>query len=241
MKFIYSVLVLAVGSVCFGQVRQTTLPPLPGFGSEPNRNTTLVVCECPRTGVCVCTPFCVCGEAGFAAVYRKAERDGIPLVIFAGVSRRDVSGLASIGQKQWCSRATCYANNVVIAFPWDKRHGPDTFHFVVLPGDATDSQILAASVQREQPQVAVAAPRPVVQKARPLRSGEHVHRCGVCGTEWQHTDASKGIRAEHICPNCGAGPWWQPVRRGVNEPASYPAMTYNAPRMPFAFGSFCPT
>lgn len=64
----------------------------------------------------------------------------------------------------------------------------------------------------------IAGSKPVVVQIKSAsvkiaqNTNNHLHQCGVCGTTWVHTDASHGIKKDHMCPNpeCGAGPWWEP-------------------------------
>jgi hypothetical protein len=35
-----------------------------------------------------------------------------------------------------------------------------------------------------------------------MRLELHLHRCGLCGTVWQHPDTMAGDFAAHQCPNC---------------------------------------
>lgn len=59
------------------------------------------------------------------------------------------------------------------------------------------------SISPKRPSV---APVPRVQHA-PV-AGQHSHRCGKCGNVWSHGADSHGNSAQHMCPRCGAGPWW---------------------------------
>lgn len=62
---------------------------------------------------------------------------------------------------------------------------------------------------------------------RPLRestlTGVHAHQCGRvsfgmlknygCGHVWSHVrDVKKSLPADHMCPECGLGPWYEEVK-----------------------------
>lgn len=38
--------------------------------------------------------------------------------------------------------------------------------------------------------------------------GSHSHQCEACHVRWSHSDSMAGSEKAHICPNCGAGPFW---------------------------------
>lgn len=41
------------------------------------------------------------------------------------------------------------------------------------------------------------------ERERPLKSGEHEHRCAWCKTCWRHGDENRGNEEAHRCPECG--------------------------------------
>lgn len=90
----------------------------------------------------------------------------------------------------------------------------------LVPISAADDAAAAlalAKAQRDRPKIqAVAAPASVPASSigrwnlpayrDRMPRGAHYHVCASCGQRWQHTDASNGILADHICPACGVLP-----------------------------------
>lgn len=87
------------------------------------------------------------------------------------------------------------------------------------------------------------APRPVLQPpVRPAIGPLHSHRCGSCGFVWSHGEASQGNVAEHLCPRCHTGPWWNKFSGSRVEAAPTPIPQQMVLRLPQPFmQASCPT
>ena len=66
-------------------------------------------------------------------------------------------------------------------------------------------------------------------------AGLHAHKCGQCGTIWEHGHDAFGNVSAHTCPRCGSGPYWIPLPATYQMSPMYRPIQSGSSRQ-----SFCP-
>lgn len=166
----------------------------------------------------------------YPAGLAESARTGKPLVTFVGQPAYNVPGSVVCRVDRLPGRpAVC----VVVSRPQPDGTHVQTRLISGRPGPVT----LAAT----KPPARASGP-PLAPKAA---AGLHTHRCGVCGATWSHGHDSFGKVADHTCPVCGAGPWWNPVSSAAPPSVSQrvAAMQFNLPAFQAGGcpGGVCPT